>query len=80
MPRILELKEIKGQLWARIPSFCSQNEDSVTLWTEAEKAAALGAERDRCVYAIEVLGREDLLHRVDELVRNLGMSDAEPAD
>jgi hypothetical protein len=75
MPRILELKVVKGKLWARIPGFPDGEEgkNGVTLWTEAEKQEVLKCEREKCVHAIEQLGR---LNQVDELVRDVGMSDA----
>ena len=66
MPQIAELKEIDGQLWARI-SFPRQSGDkSVTLWRESEKKAALAAERERCMHAIMELGRQDETSRAYE--------------
>jgi hypothetical protein len=57
MPKILEMKVVDDELWVRIPSVVGEN--SVTLWTEAEKERVLGAERRRCVYTIERLGKGD---------------------
>ena len=56
MPKILELKEINGELWARIPF---EGSEPVTLWTETEKKAALVAERERCMQALLNLGSPD---------------------
>ncbi len=52
MPKIAELKEIDGQLWARIPSSLLGQDESITLWMESEKKFALDAERKRCIQAL----------------------------
>ena len=79
MPKILELKvEKDGHVWARL-EFCP-GESSVLLWTDSEMDEARRCERERCVYVIEKLGREGLLHRLDELLSSAGISDAEPDD
>jgi hypothetical protein len=60
MPKILELKVVKGKLWARIPGFPDGEEgkNGVTLWTEAEKRDVVAAERERCIHALLSLSRE----------------------
>ncbi len=79
MPKILKLKvDRDGHVWARLEF--PVGDEAVSLWTEAEKTEALRAERDRCVYVIEKLGREGLLHRLDELLSSAGISDDEPTD
>jgi hypothetical protein len=52
MPRILEMKEIDGKL-AVFLDLPVDGEGSVTLWTEAEKQAALKAEREACAVICE---------------------------
>ncbi len=53
MPEIAELKEIDGEIWARVRM--NKDDGGITLWTESEKSAALARERNRCMYAIEEL-------------------------
>ena len=56
MPRILEMKEENGELWVRVSPLKSG--ESVRLWTEYERKAAREAERERCMNAIQQLGRQ----------------------
>ncbi len=50
MPKILELKVVDDQLWARIPKF--DTEQPVTLWTTAEKERLIREVREQCIDAI----------------------------
>jgi hypothetical protein len=52
MPRILEMKEVDGKL-AVFLDMPTDDEGSVTLWTNAERLAALKAERDACAEIAE---------------------------
>lgn len=51
MPKIAELKEIDGALWARIDTTLGGN--SVSLFTEAEVRAVREDERKACIWAVD---------------------------
>ena len=65
MPKIAEIKEIKGGTWVRVE--IEGDEGSITLWTEEEKAAAIRA-------AVEA-GREACAKIADDC-----MDDADEAE
>lgn len=61
MPRVLEMREIDGKL-AVFLDMPTEDEGSVSLWTEAEKDAALRGEREACaMIAEEWARREDVM-------------------
>ncbi len=59
MPKILELKVINDEFWVRISKFDVLDSDVISLWTEREVKETRLTERERCMNAIQELGRQD---------------------
>lgn len=55
MPRILELKNIDGQMWARLDLDLNSEDQPVTLWTASEVRETTNRLLDEAIGAIKEL-------------------------
>jgi hypothetical protein len=74
MPRILEMRVIDGKL-AVFLDMPTEDEGSVSLWTDGEHEAALRAEREACASLADELGAK---RRAMEAERGFGPATATP--